>query len=256
MAVARRLGQSYRLLLVDRDENHLARQLAHLNGDGHDATIQRCDVTCPEDVRELARHASEVGPVAALAQVVGVSPSLGDFATIMSVNLVGAARIIEAIRDIMAPGGAAVCIASSAAHMQPAEDSLLPLLDEPLNEDFLSRIGAALGEQANSANAYMLSKKGLVRLVQRSAPLWGERGLRIVSLSPGLIASPQGAGEYEHSPAKLKLFDAIPLAREGTLLEIAGVVEFLLSDRASYITGTDILVDGGLVSNLGCRKFS
>jgi NAD(P)-dependent dehydrogenase (short-subunit alcohol dehydrogenase family) len=255
MAVARRLGQSYRLLLVDRDEDHLTLQLARLKGEGHDVTTQRCDVACAQDVAELARRALEAGPVAALAQVVGLSPSLGDFATIMSVNLIGAARVVEAFGEIMVAGGAAVCIASSAAHMQSVPDDLLHLLDAPLHEGFLPRITTLLGERATSANAYTLSKKGLIRLVQRNAVSWGARGLRIISLSPGLIASPQGAGEYKHSPSKSKLFETVPLSREGTLLEIAGVVDFLLSDKASYISGTDILVDGGLIAGLGCRKF-
>jgi NAD(P)-dependent dehydrogenase (short-subunit alcohol dehydrogenase family) len=85
-------------------------------------------------------------------------------------------------------------------------------------------------------------------MCRREAVIWGRRGLRIVSLSPGLIATPQGAESYKHSSGKVALFEAIPLSRECSMLEIAGVVAFLTSDQASYITGTDILVDGGLIA--------
>ena len=74
--------------------------------------------------------------------------------------------------------------------------------------------------------------------------------MRILSLSPGLIATPMGAQEFERSPAKHKLLEAVALAREGTMLEIANVVAFLLSPQASFISGTDILVDGGMIATL------
>ena len=77
---------------------------------------------------------------------------------------------------------------------------------------------------------------------------WAERGARIVSLSPGMIATPMGAIELASQPEKRRLLEATPLGREGTMVEIADAVEFLVSDRASYITGTDILVDGGVAA--------
>lgn len=256
IAVARRLGLSHRLLIVDRDCAHLDRQIKALDMAGYDARGQECDVTNTDDIARLASAAGDIGLIKSLAFVVGLSPSLGDFRQIMSVNLLAPAIAVDALRDCMAPAGAALCIASSAAHMQDAPEELATSLDDPLTDEFFAGIEAALGDRADPATAYMLSKKGLVRLCQRKAREWGEKGLRINSLSPGLIATPQGAGEYANSPSKLKLFEAIPLEREATMLEIADIAEFLLSDRASYISGTDLLVDGGLIGGLGCRKFS
>jgi NAD(P)-dependent dehydrogenase (short-subunit alcohol dehydrogenase family) len=132
--------------------------------------------------------------------------------------------------------------------MQNVPDELLALLEEPLRGDFLGAIAEKLGPDADANRAYSLSKAGLNRMCRRSAPDWGRRGLRIVSLSPGLIATPQGAQSYKHSSGKFALFEAVPVGRECSMLEIAGVVAFLASDQASYITGTDILVDGGLIA--------
>lgn len=248
MAVARRLGLSHRLLIADRDADHVERQCAILRTDGYDAVAVLCDVTCPADVANLAAAAAARPAMRTLAHVVGLSPAAQDFTAIMAVNLVAANRVADAFASVLEPGGAAVFISSSAAHMQPAPDALLPLLDDPARSDCIASLATALGSDADAPRAYALSKTGVNRLCRRKAPDWGRRGLRIVSLSPGLIATPQGAEAYSHSKGKIALFNAIPVGRECSMIEIAGVVAFLLSDQASYITGTDILVDGGLIA--------
>lgn len=248
MAVARRLGLSHRLLVADRDADHVERQCAVLRRDGHDALAVTCDVTRSVDIARLAAEAATRPAVKTLANVVGLSPAAQDFHAIMAVNLVGAAGVADAFVDILEPGGAAVFISSSAAHMQAVSDALLPLLDDPLHRDFPGTLAAMLGADADANRAYTLSKAGLNRMCRRKAVDWGRRGLRIVSLSPGLIATPQGAESYKHSSGKVALFEAVPMGRECSMLEIAGVVAFLASDQASYITGTDILVDGGLIA--------
>ena len=90
--------------------------------------------------------------------------------------------------------------------------------------------------------------QALIRMCQRRAATWGARGARILSLSPGLIATPMGALEFQNRPQKYTLLATTPIKREGTMLEIADAVEFLLSDRASFISGIDLLVDGGLAA--------
>jgi NAD(P)-dependent dehydrogenase (short-subunit alcohol dehydrogenase family) len=59
-----------------------------------------------------------------------------------------------------------------------------------------------------------------------------------------------GALEFERQPIKYELLAKTPPAREGTMLEIADTIDFLASDRASFISGTDILVDGGIAAAL------
>lgn len=256
MAVARRLGQSHRLLIADRDPAHLANEVRQLRNCGYDAAGQQCDVMSDDHVDELSRAAADMGETRSLAYVVGLSPSLGDFNSILAVNLVGLVRVVDAFADRMSAQGAALAIASSSAHMGPVPPACLPILDHPLAPDFRDRLELTLGDEATPAHAYTLSKAGLIRFCQRKAEPWGRQGHRILSLSPGLIATPQGAQEYKASPSKLKLFDATPLQREATMLEIADIADFLLSDRAAYITGTDLLVDGGLIAALGTRRFT
>ncbi len=84
-------------------------------------------------------------------------------------------------------------------------------------------------------------------MVQRRALPWGRRGARIISLSPGLIDTVMGAVEDSNSrESKTAIRSKLPLLRDGSMADIADAVEFLASQRASYITGTDLLIDGGL----------
>ena len=97
--VARRLGQSHRLILADRDAAHLERQVERLAEGGYDAAGVPCDVTNAADIDRLSARARAAGAVRSLAYVVGLSPSLGDFRAIMAVNLLGAARTIAAFGE-------------------------------------------------------------------------------------------------------------------------------------------------------------
>lgn len=197
MAIARRLGYGARLLLVDRDAGHLDRQAAALRTEGHDVLTRICDVASQEDVAELGRFAKDNGPIRTLAHVVGLSPSMGDFRTLIAVNLIGARRVAETFVEIVESGACAIFISSMAGHMRSFSPALEAILDAPLEPGFTERLEAELDEELTSSLAYLLSKSTLNRMCRRKASDWGRRGARIVSLSPGLIATPMGALEFE-----------------------------------------------------------
>ena len=80
---------------------------------------------------------------------------------------------------------------------------------------------------------------------------WGEKGARIVTVSPGVIETPMALKAAEEHPEKMEMIKkATPLQRNGQPEDIADVVYFLTSDAARFITGTDILVDGGVIQNI------
>lgn len=248
MATARKLGHTYRLLLADRDTVHLDRQTQTMTAEGYEVLGVPCDVTDRDAVARLANAAARAGAFGCLVHVVGLSPSMGDPASILRVNLLGALLVADAFVELAEAGTAAVFVSSVAAHFSGPSAGLIDAIDEPLSADFVDRVQRAAGGELTSALAYQLSKFGLIRACQRRAPSWGRRGARILSLSPGLIASPQGARESVAQPGRRGLVDLTPLQREGTLEEIADVMDFLVSDQGSFITGTDVLVDGGLTA--------
>jgi NAD(P)-dependent dehydrogenase (short-subunit alcohol dehydrogenase family) len=88
--------------------------------------------------------------------------------------------------------------------------------------------------------------------VQVASVAWGRRGARVNTISPGVIATPMGASELEgpNGAVMQAMLTGSGSGRIGTPGDIAGVVDFLLGRDAGYITGTDLLVDGGVVASL------
>jgi NAD(P)-dependent dehydrogenase (short-subunit alcohol dehydrogenase family) len=247
MAIARRLAQQHRVLLADINAPHVEASVHAMRSEGCDASGIVCDVTDPLSVEALAAAVAKKGGLGALAHVAGLSPSLGDFRSILRVNLRGAALVAGALLPLARHGSAAVLIASLAAHNFTPSNDIAEILSDPAADDLVERLETALGAgNATPQMAYTYSKWAVLSFVRRNASNWGARGARIVSLSPGLIATTQGALEFRNSEGKRRMFQLSPLEREGTMLEIADAVEFLVSSRASFISGTDLLVDGGL----------
>ena len=247
MSTAKRLGQHCRIVLASLSAEKNPQREAALKEDGIDAVAVQCDMTDPKSVENLARFVAERGPLRTLAHVAALSPSMGDWRTLLKVNLIGAKLIEEAMLGLAGQGTAAIFVSSLAGHSTaPPSQEVIDLLDDPLQEGFFEKLEALVPNHTSGA-AYGLSKLALNRMCQRRAAAWGRKGARIVSMSPGMIATPMGALEFSgpNREIKLGLLARTPLGREGTMVETADAIEFLASNRASFITGTDLLVDGG-----------
>jgi len=246
-AVAGRLATAgWPLLLCDLDEGRLESLAARYRASGHSAQILAGDIT---DASYPARFRSALAArgIGVFIHTAGLSPTMADAARILSVNFDATARLVEAVRPRMAPGGCAVLIASAAAHMVKSDE-----LDRALIEAVAARSSEALRPWASGPEmAYPAAKRAVIRLVAHEATAFGARGARIVSISPGLIDTAMTRAEQTGSSQIAQLLARTPLGRLGTADEIASVAVFLCSKEASYVTGCDIRVDGGTLASLG-----
>ncbi|MGW2284348.1 SDR family NAD(P)-dependent oxidoreductase [Streptomyces phaeochromogenes] len=88
--------------------------------------------------------------------------------------------------------------------------------------------------------------KGAVRLMTKNAALhWAKRGVRVNSLHPGFIETPRSRELWRDTPRLAAMLDGTPLGRLGTPEEVAATIAFLASDDASFMTGSELYVDGG-----------
>lgn len=258
-AIARRLGSGRPTLIADHNAERVEGLREQLRHSGYDVHAQRVDVACRDSLRALAATAGGLGDITSVVHTAGVSPAQAPAHRIIEVDLIGTALSLEVFGSVIAPGGAGVYIASVAGHIlgaavdeasaavlaggTPDELADAALFDMPDVPDDLAR-----------ALTYGYCKRGNQVRVQSAAPLWGDRGARVNSVSPGVVATEMGWEEFNadfaHDAYEAMISDSAA-GRFGTAEDVAAATEFLLDNtKSSFITGTDLLVDGGVVAGL------
>jgi NAD(P)-dependent dehydrogenase (short-subunit alcohol dehydrogenase family) len=222
-----------------------------LADDGHHVVTGRVDVTSRESVTEFARLAASCGRVSSVVHTAGLSPQQASAEVVLAVDLLGVALTLEVFGDIIEPGGAGVVISSMAGHFLPPipQDVERQLATIPADE-LLGLPACGPAAITSSEAAYPFAKRANQLRVAAAASQWGRRGARINSISPGVIATAMGRRELAgpSGDSMRAMVDGSGVRRLGTPDDIAAATEFLLSPAASFITGIDLLVDGGVVA--------
>jgi NAD(P)-dependent dehydrogenase (short-subunit alcohol dehydrogenase family) len=257
LAIARRQGFGKTLLLADFNEKTLQSAAEELRGVSYSVETQVVDVSSRPSVKALAEAAAALGNVVQVVNTAGLSPNMAPVNRVLEVDLYGSAVVFEEFEAVIAPGGAGLIISSMAGHMMPAlpleQDHALAYTpaDELLDLPFLK--GDAI---SNTLVAYMMAKRANMLRVQAAAMGWGARGARVNSISPGIIVTPLARHELESEIGDIyrAMVEASALKRMAPPDEIAVAASFLLSPDAGFITGSDLLIDGGVIAAMRAGK--
>jgi NAD(P)-dependent dehydrogenase (short-subunit alcohol dehydrogenase family) len=250
LAIARRLGSGRTLVVSDIAAAALERAGDRLRKEGYQVVEQQTDVSDPDSVSALAATATSLGEVQLLVHTAGLSPVQAPTEAILRVDLLGAALVLDAFEEVIAPGGSAVFIASMAGYLWPANPKLDRLLATTPTSELLSLPDLDEEGLADTAMAYMVAKRANQVRVQAASLRWGRRSTRINSISPGVIATPMVHAELNgpSGDGMRAQVQESPAGRFGTPQDIAAAVEFLSGPHATFITGVDLLVDGGSIA--------
>jgi NAD(P)-dependent dehydrogenase (short-subunit alcohol dehydrogenase family) len=216
-----------KVAVVDCDGEAAASVAARLAAGGGTAIAFTCDVTREDTVRAVADEVtSRLGASDILVNNAGIlrpgpleTVSIESWNAVLAVNLTGYLIAAQAFSpDMIKVGrGSIIHIASI----------------------------AGISTQPRSG-AYSASKAGVLQLSKQLALEWGPHGVRSNAILPGLIRTPLSAAFYENREFEEKRKALVPTRRIGEPDDVAQAVLFLASDRASYVNGAEILVDGGL----------
>lgn len=253
LATAKIIARDHTVVLADVRQDRLDGAAAALHELGVSPTVVHCDVTDRPAVERLFETASGLGSIASVVHTAGVSPSMGGADYVMRTNALGTVHVNEVFHDRAGAGSAIVNVASMAAHMLP--DEMVPTKQFDLafsdEQKFLAELLAVCEiapEEMRSGLAYSVSKTFVRWYCTSQAERFNSRGLRVVSVSPGSIDTEMGRLEERAGAGAMVTNAAVP--RWGTAQEMAELLAFCVSDRAGYLSGTDILSDGGVIASM------
>jgi NAD(P)-dependent dehydrogenase (short-subunit alcohol dehydrogenase family) len=222
-----------------------------LGNAGYEVSVATVDASSRDAVHALVEKATGLGDVTGLIHSAGVSPTQASPATILTVDLYGTALVLEEFGTVIARGGAGVVIASQSGHRLPplTVEQNKALATTPV-EKLLQLPFLQPDQVTDSLHAYQLAKRGNVLRVMAEAVRWGTRGARVNAISPGIIITPLAKDELTgpRGAGYRRMIELCPAGRAGTPDEVGTVGALLMGPDGAFITGSDILMDGGVTA--------
>lgn len=251
-AIARRVSSGKHVVLADLHQDKAQAAAEVFLNAGFDATTAVVDVSSRESLHTLVETATGYGDVSGVIHAAGVSPSQAPIETILKVDLYGTAVLLDEFGTVIAPGGAGVVISSQSGHRLPAltaeQDTALATTPA---EELLSLPMLAAGQVTDTLHAYQLAKRANSLRVKAEAVRWAKRGARVNTISPGIVITPLARDELTgpRGEGYRRMMELSPIGRAGTPDEIANLAALLMGSDGAFITGSDILADGGVTAS-------
>ena len=250
LAAAKCMPKEKIIVVTGRTMSKLENAVKELEELGYEAYAKTCDTSDRKQVRELAEYAASLGEIKNVINSAGLSPAMAKPEQLIRVNALGTVYVNEEFSKLMNAGSVIVDVSSNSAYILPSivvNEKVFALADKD-EELFVKKIlvlpNMLKGYKA-SGLAYGLSKKFVIWYATKSAQDLGKKGIRVCSLSPGLIATDMGNLEAEEGGDLIK---TTAEKRMGKPEELGFAIATVADERNGYLAGVDILVDGGSVT--------
>ena len=256
LAAAKFMPKDKIIVLSGRTVAKLENAVNELRELGYEAYPFACDTSKRESVKALAEYCASLGEIKNVINSAGLSPAMADQEKILRVNALGTVYVNQEFSALMKPGSVIVDVSSNSAYILPSliipkKAYALAETDEELFvQKLIKRSNLAKGDYQRNGFAYSLSKNFVVWYAKKCAFEYGLKGIRVVSLSPGLIATDMGNLEAKEGGM------LIPMSceeRMGKPEELGYALATVADERNGYLAGVDILCDGG--STNGMKEF-
>ena len=251
-AIVRRIAAGKKILLGDISEKNLEKVSHDLQYCGYDVETMIVNALEKDSIEAFAQKAASLGEVKYFIDTAGASPNQAKPEHILALDMVGTGYAVDAFGKVMAKGGAGLIISSQTGYMYPIpNEPELEILAAPTEKLMELPIIKETAMQS-SGLAYMIAKRvNHLQAQKAAASSWKERRARINTISPGIIVTPLAYDEFAAAgEGYQKMVDASASERCGTSDEIAEAAAFLLGEHAGFITGTDLLIDGGVIASI------
>ena len=248
-AIVRRIAAGKKILLGDISEKNLEKVSGDFKYGGYDVETCIVDAMEKDSVEAFAQKAASLGNVMYFIDTAGASPNQASPEHILSLDMAGTGYAVDAFGKVMAEGGAGLIISSQTGYMYPIpNETELEILKTPTEK--LMDVPFIKETATSSGLAYMIAKRvNHLQAQKAAATTWKERRARINTISPGVIVTPLAYDEFAAAgEGYQQMIDASAAMRTGTSEESAEAGAFLLGEHAKFITGTDLLIDGGVIA--------
>ena len=238
------------ILLSGRTLSKLENAVDELSTSGFTAYAHTCDTSDRESVKELAEYANSLGQIKNVINAAGLSPAMADGEKLLKVNALGTVYVNQEFSRLMNKGSVILDVSSNSAYALPSILTNFASRNYPYaetNEEvFLKKMlklaNLARTDYQNAGFAYALSKDFVIWHAKKCAFEYGKKGIRVCSLSPGLISTNMGKLEEKEGN---KLIPFAAEERMGNPSELGYAIATAADERNGYLAGVDILCDGG-----------